>query len=66
VVRHHLTLGATYKLDAQSAVTGAFMYAFSNDVSGPSFFNNFAQGLQLREKIEMYEYSIGVQYSRRF
>lgn len=66
VVRSHLTLGATWKLDAQSAVTGAFAYVLSNDVSGPSLFNNFAPGLQLREKIEMYEYSIGVQYSRRF
>jgi long-chain fatty acid transport protein len=66
VVRHHATLGATWKLDAQSAVTGAFMYAFSNDVQGSSLFNNFAPGLQLQEKIEMYEYSIGVQYSRRF
>ena len=66
VVRHHLTLGATWKLDAQSAVTGAFMYAFNNDVEGSSLFNAFAPGLQLREKIEMYQYSIGVQYSRRF
>ena len=66
VVRHHLTLGATWKLDAQSALTVAAMYAFSNDVEAPSFFNNFAPGLQLREKIEMYEYSIGVQYARRF
>jgi len=66
VVRHHVTLGATWKLDAQSAVTAAAMYAFSNDVNGPSVFNNFAPGLALQEKIEMYEYSIGVQYSRRF
>lgn len=66
VVRQHVTLGATWKLDAQSAITGAFMYAFSNDVNGPSLFNNFAPGLTLQEKIEMYQYSIGAQYSRRF
>ncbi len=66
VVRHHLTAGATWKLDSVSAITGAFMYAFSNEVSGSSLFNNFAQGLQLQEKIQMHEYSIGVQYSRRF
>jgi len=66
VVQHHLTLGATWKLDASSDLTGAFMYAFSNDVQGASFFNNFAPGLQLQEKIQMYEYSIGLQYSRRF
>ena len=65
VVRHHVTLGATYRLDAASAVTGAFMYAFNHDVTAPSFFNAFAP-LGLEEKIEMYQYSIGVQYSRRF
>ncbi len=66
VVRHHVTLGGTWKLDATSAVTAAFMYAFDNDVTAPSFFNNFAPGLALQEKIEMRQYSIGVQYSRRF
>ena len=66
VVQHHATLGATWKLDNVSAVTTAFMYAFSNDVQGASLFNNFAPGLALQEKIQMYEYSIGVQYSRRF
>jgi long-chain fatty acid transport protein len=66
VVRHHLTAGATWKLDNDSAVTGAFMYAFNNDVNGPSLLNNFVPGLQAQEKIEMYQYSIGVQYSRRF
>lgn len=66
VVRHHLTLGATWKLDSDSSLTGAVMYAFSNDVNGPSLFNNFGPGLALQEKIEMYQYAIGVQYSRRF
>jgi len=66
VVQHHITAGATWKLDSTSAVTAAFMYAFSNDVKGASFFNNFAPGLQLQEKIQMYEYSLGVQYSRTF
>lgn len=66
VVRQHITAGGTWSLDRDSALTVAAMYAFANDVQGASFFNNFAPGLQLREKIEMYEYSIGVQYSRRF
>ncbi len=66
VVRHHVTLGATWALDRDSSVTGAFMYAFSNDVTGPSLFNNFVPGLNATEKIEMYQYSIGVQYARRF
>jgi long-chain fatty acid transport protein len=66
VMRHHATLGATWKIDARSAVTVAAMYAFSNDVAGASLFNNFAAGLALQEKIEMYEFSIGAQYSLRF
>jgi len=35
-------------------------------VSGPSFFNNFGPGLALQERIRMYEWSLGVQYARRF
>lgn len=66
VVRNHVTLGATWSLDRDSEITGAFMYAFSNDVNGPSLFNNFVPGLNAQEKIEMYQYSIGVQYARRF
>lgn len=65
VVQHHATFGATWKLDARSDITGAFMYAFNNDVQGSSLFNAFAPGAQMREKIEMYQYSIGIQYSRR-
>ena len=66
VVRNHVTLGATWSLDRDSDITGAFMYAFSNDVNAPSLFNNFVPGLNAQEKIEMYQYSIGVQYARRF
>jgi len=66
VVRHHYTLGGTWKLDAESAVTAAFAYIANQDVKGASLFNSFAPGLQLQEKIQMYEYSIGVQYARRF
>lgn len=65
VVQHHVTLGGTWKLDADSAVTAAFAYAFNKEVQAPSFFNNFAP-LGMTEKIEMYQYSIGVQYSSRF
>lgn len=66
VVQHHITAGATWKIDPASSITAAAMYAFSNDVTGPSFFNNFAPGLALQEKIQMYEWSLGVQYARRF
>ncbi len=66
VVRHHITAGATWALDRDSALTFAGMYAFDNDVTGPSLFNAFAPGLTMQEKIKMHEYSLGIQYARRF
>lgn len=66
VVQHHVTGGATWRLDSASAVTVAAMYAFSNDVEGRSIFNAFVPGLAANEKIEMYQWSLGAQYSRRF
>lgn len=66
VVQHHITGGATWKLDQASALTVAAMYAFSNDVQGPSLLNNFVPGLNASEKIEMYQFSFGMQYSRKF
>jgi long-chain fatty acid transport protein len=70
VVQNHITLGTTYNLSPKSELTGAFMYAFNNDVTGPSFFNApiQAQGGQsnITEKIEMWQWSLGVQYSYKF
>jgi long-chain fatty acid transport protein len=71
VVQNHITLGTTYNLSPKSELTGAFMYAFNNDVTGPSFFNApvqfFAPGSPtINEKIEMYQWSLGVQYSYKF
>lgn len=67
VIQHRLTLGATYAWQ-QHEVTGAFMYAFKNDVQGASLFNNFfpAGTPAFNEKIQMYEWSIGVQYAYKF
>jgi long-chain fatty acid transport protein len=69
VVQNHLTAGATYAWANRHEITGAFMYAFSNDVTGPSLFNSLAppgSGLNAQEKIEMYQWSLGVQYSYKF
>lgn len=66
VVQHHLTLGATYAWQSRHELTGAFMYAFNNDVTGPSLFNSLVPGLNAQEKIEMYQWSLGVQYSYKF
>ena len=66
VVKDHVTLGFTYALDKDSEITGAYMHAFANDVSGPSFFNAFAPGMGGTEKIEMYQNSFGIGWSKRF
>ncbi len=66
VVQHHITAGATWTLDPASYLTFAAMYAFQNDVTGGSLFNGFVPGLSMQEKIKMYEYSVGVQYQKRF
>jgi long-chain fatty acid transport protein len=68
VVKDHATLGATWKWDPQNALTGAFMYAFNNDVQGASLFNNFFPPPQpnMQEKIQLREWSLGVQWAYRF
>jgi long-chain fatty acid transport protein len=69
VVKDHLTLGATWAWDRQNEITGAFMYAFQNSVTGASLLNSFfPAGMQpnMQERIEMYEWSFGLQYARRF
>ncbi|MGB8435520.1 MAG: outer membrane protein transport protein [Burkholderiales bacterium] len=65
VVQNHVTLGATWT-DKQNEVTGAFMYAFDNSVTGPSLFNSFIPGATMQEEIKMYEWSFGLQYARKF
>ncbi|MGE5128761.1 MAG: OmpP1/FadL family transporter [Sphingomonadaceae bacterium] len=69
VVQDHVTLGATWNYDPKNEVTGAFMYAFNNSVSGRSLINGFLPpGAQadMQEKIQMYEWSLGVQYAHKF
>jgi long-chain fatty acid transport protein len=69
VIKDHATLGATYKWDPRNEFTGAFMYAFQNDVQGPSLLNNFfppqAQA-NMQEKIQMYEWALGIQWVYKF
>ena len=61
VIEKHVTLGVTMKLDAKSEVSGSYMHALSNSVTGNSFFGN---GIQ--ETVTMKQNSLGVQYSRQF
>ena len=63
VVQDHLTLGLTYLTQSKGELTFAYMHAFKNSVSGPSFFNNFTGGAPAgNETIQMYENSFGIAY----
>jgi long-chain fatty acid transport protein len=66
VVQQHLTLGATWKLDAMSEITGAFMYARNNSVTGTSLLVGFGAPPTTTETIEMKQTQLGVAYVRRF
>jgi long-chain fatty acid transport protein len=68
VIKDHLTLGATYGWDKKNEVTGAFMWAFNNSVSGASLINQFLPPPQpnMQEKIQMYEWGLGIQYAYKF
>ncbi|HWR76743.1 MAG TPA: outer membrane protein transport protein [Thiobacillus sp.] len=57
VIENHVTLGLTYALASGNEVTVAYMHGFKNDVSGPGAV------LGGTEKIEMYQNSLGIQYS---
>ncbi|WP_018077732.1 OmpP1/FadL family transporter [Thiobacillus denitrificans] len=64
VVKDHATLGFTYTLASGNELTMSYMHAFKHDVSGtsilPAFMMNPPAGT---EKIEMYQNSLGIQYS---
>jgi long-chain fatty acid transport protein len=68
VVQNQYTVGATWKLDKVSEITGAFMYAAENSVTGPSLFAQFfpPPAPPVTEKIQMKEYQLGIAYSRKF
>jgi len=57
VIEDHVTLGFTYTLASGNEVTMAYMHGFKNDVSGPGAVMGGT------EKIEMYQNSLGIQYS---
>ena len=60
VIDDHITLGFTYTLASGNEVTMAYMHGFSNDVSGPV---NQYFPVGGTDKIEMYQNSLGIQYS---
>jgi long-chain fatty acid transport protein len=68
VVQNQYTAGATWRLDPVSEITGTFMYAANNSVTGASLINGFLPpGFPVStETIQMKEYQVGVAYSRKF
>jgi len=61
VIEDHVTLGLTYALASGNEVTVAYMHGFKNDVTGPTVFGGM--GVSGTEKIQMYQNSLGIQYS---
>ncbi len=67
VIQDHATAGATWKWNPQNELTGAFMYAFNNTVQGASLLNAFfPPGTDMQEKIQLKEWSLGVQWAYHF
>ena len=62
VIEDHVTLGFTYTLASGNEVTMAYMHALKNDVSGQGF---AADGVTPTgtNTIQMYQNSLGIQYS---
>jgi long-chain fatty acid transport protein len=61
VIKDHVTLGFTYTTASGNELSMAYMHGFKNDVSGPSYF--FDSTGAAVDKIEMYQDSLGIQYS---
>jgi long-chain fatty acid transport protein len=67
VMTRHYTAGFTYALNPRDEITGAFMYAPRNSVTGASLFNAvMGAGAAGNETIGMKQYSAGLGWTRRF
>jgi long-chain fatty acid transport protein len=66
VVQNQWTLGATWKLDKASEITGMFMYAQRNSVTGTSLFTAFGAPGTTTETISMKEMQIGIAYTLHY
>jgi long-chain fatty acid transport protein len=66
VVQNQWSMGTTYRIDTQSEVTGSFMYAANNSVTGPSLLIGFGVPPTTTETIGMKQYLLGLAYSRKF
>jgi len=66
VVQNQWSMGTTYRIDRQSEVTGSFMFAQHNEVTGPSLLIGFGAPPTTTETIGMKQYLVGLAYSRKF
>jgi long-chain fatty acid transport protein len=66
VVQRQWTLGTTWKIDKTSEITGMFMYAQNNSVTGTSLLVGFGAPPTTTETISMKQMQIGIAYSQRF
>jgi long-chain fatty acid transport protein len=66
VVTDHYTVGATWRIDRQSEITGFFMYAAEDSVTGTSLFAGFGLPPTTTETIRMKQYELGIAYNRKF
>ncbi|PIV82839.1 MAG: hypothetical protein COW52_11495, partial [Nitrospirae bacterium CG17_big_fil_post_rev_8_21_14_2_50_50_9] len=70
IVEQHLGLGLTYNLGDHWALSGSYMKAFKEDLTGkkdvPQAFQNLGFAASSNTKISLEETSIGAQISYRF
>jgi long-chain fatty acid transport protein len=69
VVEHHLTLGFTHKLDANSEISAHFMHAMNKKLTGTTIANGAGAnggGTFHVNALEMKQNEIGIQYSWKY
>jgi long-chain fatty acid transport protein len=67
IVQAHYTLGMTYAVSKDSALTAAFMRAPRKTVTGSSLFNAvMGPGAGGNESVSLSETSLGIAWSRKF
>jgi long-chain fatty acid transport protein len=66
-MKEHYTAGFTWAMSASDELSGSFMFAPRQSVSGPSLFNAvLGPGAGGNETVRMRQYSMGVAWSRKF
>lgn len=67
VMKEHYTAGFSWAMSASDELSGSFMFAPRQSVSGPSLFNAvLGPGAGGDETVRMRQYSLGLAWSRKF